>query len=94
MVVSAKLIVYGNCKVFAVRLGFEDVALKMVIVEFWWLASGIAEDAALLGMKFHLPLLPDCYVVKVLFEKSSILYTAPVKVIYMIKSLVTDDKGI
>ena len=57
MVVPAKLIVYGNSKVFTIGLGFEDVAVKAVVMEFWRLASGDAEDAALLKMKFNLPLL-------------------------------------
>ena len=35
VVVPDKLIVYGKSKVFTIGLGFEDVAVKVVGMEFW-----------------------------------------------------------
>ena len=44
MVVPAKLIVYGNSKVFTIGLGFVDVAVKVVLMEFWWFAEDEDSD--------------------------------------------------
>lgn len=61
MVIPAELVVYGNSQVFTIGLGFEDVAMKEIIVDLGGLASGNSEHTALLGVKFHLPfLLPYC----------------------------------
>ena len=61
MIVPAKLIVNYNSEIITICFSFKGVSMEFVVVDYRCLASVYTEDAALLGMKFHLmPRLLGC----------------------------------
>ena len=74
VVVPAQFVIYCHTEVFAVCFILEDMAMKLVVEQFWGFLPGYSEDTAFLWVEFHLPLLlPGCQVVEVLLEGSGIL---------------------